>query len=270
MTNCDHYPPGRFCWHELATTNLAQAKSFYGDVFGWRTSETPTGDEAMGPYTMAHLDDRDVCGMYTLMAEQLQFGIPPHWMPYVAVEDAEQTAARAKELGATVHVQPMQVMDIGKMAVLESPTGEAFSVWQALRPEANGVRDLPGSVSWNELMSKDVDASRRFYSELFGWELNDTPMVGMDGKPFTYTILQDGEEQLGGMMQMGPEFGPIPSHWMVYFQVADVDATVATITERGGTVRVPPMDIPVGRFSVVSDPAGASFSVIKLNAPQGG
>lgn len=263
MTNVDNHPPGHFCWVELATTNLAAAKTFYGKIFGWTTSEAPAGD--MGTYTIAHVQDRDLGGMYTLMDEQVQMGVPPHWMIYVSVEDCAATVARAKELGATVHVDTTRVMDRGIFAVLQSQSGETFSIWQSLERKGNHIKDVPGSVSWTELMTKDLAGSRSFYGDLFGWTLTDMPMQDAQGKSFEYTIIQDGTEPLGGMMQMGPEFGPVPSHWMVYFVVEDTDATAAKIAEHGGSICVPPTDIPVGRFAVVNDPAGATFSIIKLN-----
>lgn len=262
MTYIDKTTPGHFTWIELATTDLASAKAFYAETFGWTTTDVPAGPA--GTYTMGSLDGRDLCGMYALADEQLQMGVPPHWMIYVAVEDTAKTVAKAKELGATVLVDTMRVMDKGIMAVFQSPTGEAFSVWQTLEEKANGIKDVPGAVSWIELMTKDVEKSKAFYGELFGWDRVPMPMKDMQGRDFEYTLIQVGNEQQGGMMQMGEEFGPIPSHWMVYFLSDNTDDTTNRVVSGGGSVVVPPTDIPVGRFAVVQDPQGATFSVIKL------
>lgn len=117
-----------------------------------------------------------------------------------------------------------------------------------------------GTFCWNELASKDVSASGKFYAELFGWKPVETPMEGM-----TYTLFKIGDKDVGGMLQMTAEWGETPSHWMAYVAVDDVDALASRVEELGGKVCVPPTDIPtVGRFSVIQDPTGATLSIIKL------
>lgn len=117
-----------------------------------------------------------------------------------------------------------------------------------------------GTFCWNELASTNAEAAKQFYAELFGWKLKDGDVEG-----FKYSEIVVGNRAVGGMYQMGPEYGDAPSHWMPYVAVEDVEETVKRVEALGGKVCVPPTDIPnVGRFSVINDPSGATLSVIKL------
>jgi hypothetical protein len=120
----------------------------------------------------------------------------------------------------------------------------------------------PGAFAWNELNTRDLAASKAFYSTVFGWQPNDMDMEGM-----AYTEWRLGEKSVAGMMPM-PDMVPaeVPSHWLVYFGVDDTDATVAKATGLGATAVVPPTDIPPGRFAVLADPEGATFAVIKMQS----
>ena len=207
-------------------------------------------------------DQGNVGALYQQMPEMVAAGIPSHWMPYVAVEDAAATAAKAKEIGGTVIKDAFDVFDIGSMAVLKDPTGAAFSVWQAKQHTGSDFVDRrPGTVCWNELATTDKQEAGAFYAELFGWE-----SVPFEQSPVPYTMFRIGETHAGGVLEMTEEWGGIPPHWMVYFAVADCDGSADRAKELGGEVKVPPTDIPpVGRFAVIQDPQGAVFSVIKLS-----
>ena len=119
-----------------------------------------------------------------------------------------------------------------------------------------------GSICWTELATKDTDAAKKFYSELLGWELKTSQAAGMD-----YTEYSVNGRPYGGIYKMTEEFGDTPPHWMSYVAVDDVDAAAARVTELGGSVCVPPTDIPnVGRFAVINDPTGATISLITLGS----
>ena len=123
-------------------------------------------------------------------------------------------------------------------------------------------RPAHGTICWNELATKDAGAAKNFYSELFGWKVKDSQAGGMD-----YSEITQNDKPFGGIMQMTAEFGEMPSHWMAYVAVDDVDAAVKRVEELGGKVCMPPSDIPhVGRFSVITDPTGANISIITLVA----
>ncbi len=252
------HPPGTFCWAELATTDTEGAKKFYTGLFDWQMEEDqmPEG----GTYTMFLHQGGYVASAMELTAEMKEMGVPVHWLPYVAVEDAAATAARAAELGGTVAKEAFDIEQEGTMAVLQDPAGGTFAVWQAKAARGTDHLDSrPHTVCWNELATRDAAAAGAFYGELFGWRGQEMPMEGT-----SYTMFMNGEAQAAGMLQMTEEWGDIPSHWMMYVAVEDCDAAAARVTELGGQVCVPPTDIPVGRFAVVNDPQGGTFSIIAL------
>ena len=152
------------------------------------------------------------------------------------------------------------------MAILQDPTGASFALFQAGdHTGAVPLDNRPGTFTWNELATKDTKAAKKFYEELFSWTSQEMDM-GPDG---TYTMFMNGDRMAGGMMQIAPSWGPVPPHWAVYFAVTDCDAAVAKAARDGAEVRIPPRDIPdTGRFSILTDPQGASFAVIKLLNPQ--
>jgi predicted enzyme related to lactoylglutathione lyase len=262
MAEFTNYQPGTFCWVDLATTDAAGAKEFYGQFFGWELTDMPAGPDSV--YTMAQLQGKTVAGLYTLNEQQQEQGLPPHWMSYISVSNAEEVAARAKSLGGQVLDEPFDVMEAGRMGVIQDPTGAVVALWQPGQHIGSQVANLPGSFTWNELATTDTEAAGKFYTRLFGWstQVQEMPQT-------TYTSFLNGERMNAGMLQMTEEWGDIPPHWMVYFAVEDCDASAEKATSLGAKVHVPPTDIPpVGRFAVIEDPQGAVFTIIKLNNPE--
>lgn len=255
------YKPGTFCWVELGTTNAEGAKKFYTRLFGWDFTDIPMGPA--GVYTMLKLKGKDVGALYEMPEEMTSQGIPPNWLSYVSVASADESAAKAKSLGATLMKEPLDVFTVGRMAVVQDPTGAVFALWQAGTSKGAGIVNVPNSLCWNELATRDVTKAGEFYTGLFGWGKNVQQMDEM-----LYTSFMNGDRPAGGMYEPTPEMGDIPPHWAVYFAVADVDATASRATELGATICAPPMDIPgVGRIAAFKDPQGAAFAVIKLEPP---
>ena len=187
-------------------------------------------------------------------------GQPPAWTTYISVTDADQAVAKVKAAGGTVFVEPMDVLDVGRMAVFADPTGAAAAVWQPRRHIGAGLVNEPGALVWNELSTRDTAAAAAFYTEVFGWEAASSDVTGM-----AYTEWRLGGEVVGGMMAMPPDVPPeVPAYWLTYFGTADCDATVAAATGDGAALIVGPIDIPIGRFAVLADPAGAMFAVVAL------
>ena len=260
MATTTQHAPGTFCWPELATTDQDGAKKFYAALFGWGHEDNPM--DQGGVYTMLKLKGAAVGALYGMPPEESKMA-PPRWNSYVAVESADQAATRAKQLGGTVMMEPFEVMEHGRMAILQDPTGATFCVWQPKKHTGAGVLDEVGALCWTELMTSDTGKAGTFYTGLFPWKAEEMSMPGMK-----YTIFKRGNAQAGGMMAKPAEMGPIPSHWLVYFQVDDCDGYAAKAKGLGGKVAVPPTDIPsIGRFSVLQDPQGATFAVIKLATP---
>jgi len=259
MTTTTQHAPGTFCWPELATTDQSGAKAFYTELLGWQTEDTPMGDGQV--YTMFLLGGRPLGAVYNQPPEERKMA-PPHWNSYISVADADAAAAKAASLGGTVIVAPFEVMEHGRMAILQDPTGAVFCVWQARKHPGAGVLDEVGALCWTELMTPDAARAGAFYTALVGWTTQTMPM----GPGQTYTIFQRGATQAAGMMQITPEMGPIPPNWMPYFAVSDCDGTATKAGKLGGKVTVPPTDIPnVGRFAVLQDPQGAYVSILRLD-----
>jgi predicted enzyme related to lactoylglutathione lyase len=245
------YTPGTFSWADLATTDPAAAKAFYGGLFGWEAEDIPVGDGAV--YSMMRLDGKDVAAISAQQAGQRDAGVPPLWNSYVTVESADATADRAKELGATVHAGPFDVMEAGRMAVIADPQGAFFMAWEPRGNIGAGLVNAPGALSWNELASPDPQASADFYGELFGWK---TKL--MDSMPMTYFVIENGDRRNGGITELPPG---IPPHWLVYLATEEIDAALAKVEQLGGTKLSGPHDIGVAKFAVVADPQGASFAL---------
>lgn len=259
MGNLMKHPAGNFCWFELGTNDQIAAKAFYEKLFGWQSDDMPLPPEMGGVYTLFTLGGKEVGACYTLGPQQA--GVPPHWMPYVAVESADATAAKATELGAEVLMPAFDVMTVGRMTAFKDPTGAILSVWQPKDHLGTDVVNAIGTACWCELATRDTARAKEFYTELFGWKAKESDVA--------YTEWVNGAQPIGGMMSMdGPNFEGVPPNWMIYFMVEDADAAVAQATALGGKTYLPPTDIPdTGRFSVLADPQGGVFAVIKLNLP---
>lgn len=259
QTDFDAYEPGRPCWVDLMTSDLDGAKRFYGEVFGW-DAEDMTDDAGNRVYVNFSNGGRRTAGMAQLPPHQQASGMPPVWSTYIATDDVDNVAARLPQLGGMVVMPPMEVMTAGRMLVAQDPTGAFVSFWQAGDHVGAQLANAPGSFCWNELMTRDTAAAERFYEDLVGW----TATASDGDSPYTEFKL-DGES-IAGMIPM-PDVMPatVPANWLTYFAVEECEASVAKIEAAGGRVIAPVMDVPVGRFAVVADPAGAPFAVIALS-----
>jgi uncharacterized protein len=163
-----------------------------------------------------------------------------------------------EKAGGTVIMPPFDVMDAGRMSVIQDPTGAMINTWQAKNSIGATLVNEPGAYSWNELLTPDVPKATAFYNRVFGWEANKAEIPGME-----YTELKLNGEVIAGALN--PPMPGIPPSWQVYFSVDDTDATVEKAKQRGGSLINGPLDIPPGRFAVLSDPQGAVFHVIRTN-----
>lgn len=258
MTRIDCYAPGQFSWVDLMTPDTTASKEFYTQLFGWGVVEFPDDN-----YTQFVCLDATVAGMGAMPEEIKQAGMPPIWNSYVTVESADVTVARASELGGGVQMPPTDIPQAGRMAILTDPTGARVSIWQPYDHIGAGLVNEPFAFCWNELQTRDTETARRFYGDLFGWKYRPAG----DANP-SYTEILNADRSNGGILEMDDGFGPMPPSWGVYFAVSDCDETLTQVQSLGGKVVVEPVAIPPGRFAVVSDPLGAVFTVMKLNAPE--
>jgi predicted enzyme related to lactoylglutathione lyase len=253
------HPLGSPCWFELGTTDQTAAKEFYSELLGWSIQDNPMGP--LEVYTIFQLNGRDAAAAFTLPAQMVEQGVPPHWGVYFATPNVEETAAKVPELGGTVVQKPFDVMESGRMAIVKDPGGAVFSLWQAKSNQGVGVFSEPNSVCWAELATWDTARARDFYTGLFGWKTKSSP--GM-ATYIEYTA--DGNTwPSGGLLPMNEQWGEMPSHWAIYFLVADCDVAAGKVKDLGGAARMGPFDAPgVGRIAAMADPQGAAFYLITL------
>lgn len=256
MATRTSYPPGTFSWVDLNTPDQEGAKRFYGELFGWEYEDREAAPGVV--YSMARIGGENVAAISPPPPGDES---PPHWNNYVTVEDADATARRAGEVGGNVVSPAFDVLDAGRMAVLQDPTGAFFMAWEPRENIGAGRVNEPGCLTWNELGTTAVDTAARFYEDLFGWR---TEAMDTGGGP-AYTVVYVGERSNGGIREQSPEerVAGIPANWMPYFVVPDsVDETVARVSERGGGTLLPPMDMPQGgRIAAVHDPQRAAFAL---------
>ncbi|MGI8412198.1 MAG: VOC family protein [Solirubrobacteraceae bacterium] len=246
------YAPGTFSWTDLTTTDQDGAKRFYGELFGWEATDNPIGDGAV--YSMMKLGGKDVCAISPQPQQQRDAGVPPVWNSYITVDSADQALERAQQLGAKVHAPAFDVMEAGRMGVVQDPGGAFFLVWEPKQHIGAALVNGAGALSWNELASPDLDGANSFYTDLFGWTIE--PFLD---SPMPYLLIKNGEQGNGGIRTVMPP--GTPSHWLVYFGTDDLEQSLARAQQLGATKLVGPMSIGPGEAAVVRDPHGAVFAL---------
>jgi predicted enzyme related to lactoylglutathione lyase len=255
------WPAGTPCWTDLMTTDLASGRGFYEQFLGW---DLQSGGEEAGGYLVAHVRGLAVAGLGQMDGPQAESGMPPAWVTYFATDDAAATAAKITEAGGQVVVPNMDVMGIGEMGIYADSTGGVFGLWQAKTFTGAQLANEPGSFTWNELMTRDFDGAKQFYSAVFGHTFTD-----MSAEGFQYASMDLDGRPVGGLGGLPAEVpAEVPAHWRVYFSVDATDVALDTVVKLGGSVLRPASDSPYGRMADVADPQGAMFSVIEPPAPQ--
>jgi len=245
------HAPGTFSWTDLGTTDPQEAKRFYGELFGWEAQDMPAGEGMT--YTMLRKDGLEVAALYGMQEQDA----PPSWLSYVTVTSADETAEKARELGATLISEPFDVMEVGRMAVIRDPQGGVFAVWQPGASIGARLVNAPGALTLNQLNAASPTVAQDFYSDLFGWRIDQVS----EAPP--YWGIFNGDRVNGGMMPL-PDGAPAPSHWLAYFVTEDLDGDAERIRELGGQVMGEPMPVPPsGRILVASDPQGAFFALFE-------
>jgi predicted enzyme related to lactoylglutathione lyase len=246
--------PGTFGWADLQTSDVSAAKVFYSGLFGWTYEDLPTPVGV--DYTMCYADGQMVCGLGPQPPEMAAAGVPPVWSSYVFVEDADATGDSAVAAGGTIVMPAMDVMDSGRMVMVEGPDGAVVGAWQPYTHQGAETFDSPGAVTWNELQSRDLPAAREFLSAVFGWRWDLQP----GEMEYWVAHVDTTTDDIGGAMNMPDGVPPMaPSMWVVYFGVGDCDASAAHVTDLGGELFLPPMEMGPGRFAGATDPTGAMF-----------
>src|SRR5262245_48188688 len=240
-------------WADLSAPDPAAAREFYAQVFGWQIEVNP--DPQYGGYGLAKVGGHDAAGIGGTQSPDQ----PAAWSVYIGSDDLESLSKSVTGAGGTVAVPGFEVGDQGRMAVFQDPVGAFISAWQTTR--MGGFQaEVPNAFGWAELNARGVDRVLPFYQQVFGWGAKE---VGSPEQP--YTEFQLDGHSIAGATEMNPMVpAEVPSYWLVYFAVDDVDATHRTAIDGGATELLPPIDFPGGRMSIVNDPQGAAFGLMKL------
>ena len=250
---------GQFVWYELTTPDVAGARKFYPAIAGWGTQEFDKD------YTMWTTRGVPFAGIFRLGPEQRQKGIPPNWMPYVDVDNVDETSRKVNSLGGkTVH-GPQDIPTAGRFAVVQDPQGATFGIYKS-NTSSHSWDGTPvvGRFSWHELMTTDYTKAFEFYRQLFKWEKTGEMDMGGGSMYFMYGMKG---KMFGGIFNRPPEMAGMPPFWMVYIHVKDVKKAVETATRTGASVKQPPMEVPGGMIAILGDPQGAGFAVHSMTQP---
>lgn len=249
------HAPGTPCWVSLMVHGMAATQEFYGELFGW---EFQPGPQQLGSYVRAQLDGQEVAGIGQLPPDR---HLPIAWTPYFASDDVDLTAETVRHCGGTVGVGPLDAEDVGRLAIASDPAGAVFGIRQAAAHLGTGATGVPGTPTWNELITRDSAGVAKFYETVFGFE--EEPVVSAD---FDYIALHIKERPVAGIHGVGNALprdrGP---HWMTYIEVADVNASLTHVSDLGGHVLKRARDTSHGRVATVADPEGAVFSLARTS-----
>jgi uncharacterized protein len=249
---------GRFVWYELLTTDPAAAEAYYSEVVGWGTQPIAGPD---GPYVLFTAGEMPVCGMMKQPEPAKKRGAPPAWLGYVMVDDVDAAADQARHLGAAIHTQPRDILDVCRFSVIADPQSATIGMMAWSSPpqkEAHPGAALPGRIGWHELLTTDWEKGYDFYNILFRWQKADALAVEDIG---TYQVFTADGQLVGGMFNKP---AAIPAtFWLYYFNVADFGAAVERISAHGGQIINGPMEVPGGSWIVqAQDPQGAVFALV--------
>jgi predicted enzyme related to lactoylglutathione lyase len=257
------YPQGTPSWVDLSSPDLDASASFYGELLGWEAVASEGSPEETGGYRMFTNGGAEVAGL-----GPAQPGQPPAWTTYIAVDDIAAVKERVEAAGGKTIMDALQVMDAGTMAIFTDAEGAFFAVWQAGRHRGAQLVNAVGSLTMNELRTRDLDVAARFYGDVFGWDVEPIEQGGQ----VVYGSVKLNGRLVAGMLPMGEVFPQgVPPHWIPYFGVPDLEAAVQKARELGGEALSEPMAVPSGRFVPLADPQSAAFMVFEgqYDAPPG-
>jgi len=242
-------------WIDLSSRDAAASRDFYSKLFGWKLED---GGPDSGGYFLAKLGGKDVAGIGPAQDPNA----PTAWSIYIGTKDANATAKEVEAAGGKVIAPPFDVLEQGRMAVFQDPSGAFISVWQPAKMYGFDAVGKDATYGWAELNARGIDKATAFYKKVFGWATKVTPMA--EGQP-DYTEFQHDGQSIAGGMEMNPMVPKeVPSYWMVYFTVADVDKAHKKAVDLGAQEMMPAQDFPGGRFSILTDPQGAAFGLLKM------
>lgn len=254
-------PHGTPIWYELMTKDPAGAKAFYDEVIGWSIADK--SDYPGQDYRMIDTGGGDfVGGVLPLTQEMRDGGAFPTWLFYIGVDDVDATAAKIKELGGAVHMDPFDIPEVGRIAMVGDPQGNPFYIMRGSSPEASTAwtMDGMGKCNWNELATRDQAAGNAFYAEVFGWTYPDKMVIPEEMGGGEYVFVDVAGQMIGATMTTSGE--PLAG-WLFYFRAPDIEAAAAKVKAGGGKIEQEPMEVPGGSMIIVAtDPEGVRFGVV--------
>lgn len=265
MSERTKYEPGEFCWVDLATTDVEGAKDFYNDLLGVEAKDAPGDPEETGGYGFLMQDGKMVAGIGPVQADEGHSA----WASYVKVEDADATAEKVRGAGGTVFFGPVDLPnDSGRVAMLRDPEGAFIGIVQQNRHPGAQIVNEPGTWTWNNLLTRDLEGAKKFYGDVFGW----TAIHNEEAPPGILMWQVEGQrwpEGMGGLMQITDDLpADMPPHWQVYFIVESMDDAIERATSKGAKVGFGPIDVPIARLATLVDPQGAVVSVLESHYPE--
>lgn len=278
MTEPRTYPAGVPCWVDTDQQDVPAAQDFYGRLFGW-TFENVLPDDVQEDYLIATLDGRDVAAI-----SSAKTGQEIAWNTYVAVDDADATAAAVSSGGGTVTGGPVDAGPGGRQAACTDPRGAHFKLWQPRRRLGAQSVNVPGTGNFSDLQTTDPQAAASFYGPLFGWEFDDAGFATMIRRPgyadhlaatvdpgilerHAATGTPPGfSDAIGWVGQLSDE--QQPEHWQVTFAVANRDESVA-LAEKLGAAVVSSEDTMWAKTALIQDPQGARLVLSEFSPPEG-
>ena len=233
---------GRFVWHDQMSADPEAARRFYADLLGW---EFEIFDAGGFNYPMIKVDGKTHGGFGPTQGDA-----PPHWLGHISVDDVDAAADRVVAAGGSIVAPAMDIPDVGRMVVIADPQGAVVSLFASA---SGDWEPSDGVFVWDELLTTDVEAAKRFYGEVVGWETRDMDM----GSSGVYTLFSLGGTDRAGCMPRPPGAENVPPNWMTYIGTGDVDATAAKAKDLGSNFLMEPFDVmTVGRLAIISDPTG--------------
>lgn len=259
---------GTTTWIDLSVQDLDAAKTFYAGLFGWTFDDM---GEQFGHYHLIRNEGALVGGAMGVAGMTCPDGgpLPSTWGVFLAVDDIDARLERAKAADGTVLVEPMDVGDEGRMAVLLDSTGKDIGLWQPGDLEGFEFTGAPGSPVWFELMSHRFDDASTFYTDAV-----DAHLVPM-GEPMDdgtrYSTNGAGEDASWGLCDATVLMPEDATGWRIYLGIEATDGALSRLRELGGSVLDGPVDSPFGRITTVADPEGATFQLCAMSeaVPEG-
>jgi predicted enzyme related to lactoylglutathione lyase len=265
MSERTEYVPGEFCWVDLATTDVDGAKDFYEHLLGVKVQAVPGDPEETGGYGFLMKDGKMVGGIGPVQSDEGHSA----WSSYVKVEDADATAEQVKEAGGSVFFGPADLPnESGRVAMFQDASGGFIGIVQQNRHPGAQLVNEPGTWTWSNLMTRDLEQSKDFYGKVFGWTASHNDEV----PPNILMWQVEGQrwpEGLGGLMGITDDLpADMPPHWQVYFVVENMDEAIEKATSLGAQVGFGPIDVPVARLATLVDPQGAVVSILESRYPE--